>query len=161
MLADYIDLAAHPEKKLYLIDTYCGLPQRFISPGQESMLQSLYPDSYAEVAETFKPFPNTVLMRGVIPDILPEVRPKSVCYLSIDLNCVEPSIAAAEHFWPLMSAGAAMLLDDYGFMVFSDQKEAFDAWSEREGVEILTLPTGQGLLIKPPEPRRRPRQTRM
>jgi O-methyltransferase len=80
------------------------------------------------------------------------VRPRRICYLSIDLNCVEPSIAAADHFWPLMTAGAAMILDDYGFAGFLDQKTAFDAWARRTGVEILTLPTGQGLVLKSPGP---------
>jgi O-methyltransferase len=81
--------------------------------------------------------------------VLPEVAAERVCYLSIDLNCVGPSIEAAERFWPLMSPGAVMVLDDYGFQLFRDQKEAFDLFAERIGVRILLLPTGQGLLIKP------------
>lgn len=150
MLADYADLGARPDKKLYLIDTYCGVPKHHISPGHEPMLETLYPDSHADVVATFADLPNAVVVRGEIPDVLPEVRPESVCYLSIDLNCVEPSISAVEHFWPLMSTGAALVLDDYGFTVFRDQKVAFDAWAARHGLDILTLPTGQGLLIKPP-----------
>jgi O-methyltransferase len=153
MLAEYVDLGARQDKKLYLVDTYCGVPKHFISAGHEPWLESLYPDSYADVVRTFADFANAVVVRGEIPDVLREVRPQSVCYLSIDLNCVEPSISAAEHFWPLMSTGAAMVLDDYGFAVFHDQKVAFDAWAARHGVEILTLPTGQGLLIKPPAAR--------
>jgi hypothetical protein len=150
MLADYVDLAARPDKKLYLVDTYSGVPKRFISQGHEAWLETLYPDSHADVIRTFADLPNAVIVPGMIPEVLAQVRPESVCYLSIDLNCVEPSISAAEHFWPLMSAGAAIVLDDYGFAVFHDQKVAFDAWAARQGVEILTLPTGQGLLIKPP-----------
>ncbi|HEY0013298.1 MAG TPA: TylF/MycF/NovP-related O-methyltransferase [Allosphingosinicella sp.] len=150
MLADYVDLGVRPDKKLYLIDTYSGVPKEFRSAEQADTLESLYTDSHRDVLKTFALFPNAVVVRGRIPDVLPEVRPDRVCYLSIDLNCVEPSIAAADHFWPLMSAGAAMILDDYGFAGFLDQKTAFDAWARRTGVEILTLPTGQGLVLKPP-----------
>jgi len=149
MLAEYVDLAAMLAKKLYLVDTYCGVPDRFRSAAQGSDLDGLYAESYGDVVRTFAPYPNAVVVRGTIPEILPEVRPAQVCYLSIDLNCVGPSIAAVEHFWPLMAAGAVAVLDDYGFVNFRDQKRAFDAWAERIGTEILMLPTGQGLLIKP------------
>ncbi|HEX8192590.1 MAG TPA: TylF/MycF/NovP-related O-methyltransferase [Allosphingosinicella sp.] len=150
MLADYVGLDRHLDRKLYLIDTYRGVPKEFRSEGQEDVLESLYTDSYRDVLRTFAPFPNAKVVRGRIPDVLPEVRPEQVCYLSIDLNCVEPSIAAADHFWPLMVPGAAMILDDYGFSGFFDQKVAFDGWALRSGVEILSLPTGQGLVLKPP-----------
>lgn len=150
MLADYVDLARRPEKKLHLIDTYRGVPHQFRSAEDGDLLDGLYTDSYADVLRTFADLPNAVVIRGTIPDILPDVRPERVCYLSIDLNCVEPSIAAADHFWPLMSSGAAMILDDYGFPGFLDQKLAFDEWARRRDVEILSLPTGQGLVLKPP-----------
>ena len=73
-----------------------------------------------------------------------------VCYLSIDMNCVGPEIAAAEFFWDRLVSGAVVLLDDYGAGVWHlAQKRAFDEFARRKGVEILSLPTCQGLLIKP------------
>lgn len=155
MLAEYVDLASVPEKKLFLIDTYCGLPERFRDDAAGKMLEKHYPDglgysdTYDEVARTFQPFPNAAVIRGIVPDILPQVPTDRVCYLSIDLNLAAPSVAAAAYFWPLMSAGAVMVLDDYGFTNFRDQKLAFDEFAAGIGVEILLLPTGQGLLIKP------------
>jgi hypothetical protein len=41
-----------------------------------------------------------------------------------------------------------MLLDDYGWKLHINQKHAFDAFAERHNVEILSLPTGQGLIMK-------------
>jgi O-methyltransferase len=149
MLADYVGLAAFPDKKLYLVDTYCGFPERDRAAAREKGIGERYSESYEAVKQTFAPFPNAVLIRGAVPDILEEVPARRVCYLSIDLNTVEPSIAAAAHFWPLMSPGGVILLDDYGFVFFRDQKIAFDAFAATIGVEILMLPTGQGLLIKP------------
>jgi hypothetical protein len=46
MLADYVGLAARPEKSLYLVDTYRGVPERFRSEEQEGMLAGLYDNSY-------------------------------------------------------------------------------------------------------------------
>jgi len=69
--------------------------------------------------------------------------------LHIDMNCTLPEIAAAEYFWDRLVSGAAMLLDDYGHGGHEEQKYAFDGFAKRKGVEILSLPTGQGLIIKP------------
>jgi hypothetical protein len=69
--------------------------------------------------------------------------------LSIDLNIVEPEIAAIEHFWPLLSSGAPVVLDDYGFEHHAIQREGMDRFAKAQGVKILTLPTGQGLILKP------------
>jgi hypothetical protein len=72
------------------------------------------------------------------------------------MNNSTPEIAAANHFWDRLSPGAPILLDDYGFVNYEVQKKAFDAWAARHGVHILALPTGQGLMIKPPATSREP-----
>ena len=155
MLADYVDLANLPDKKLYLVDTYCGIPERYHEDVAGKMLEKLYSedlryaDTYDDVVRTFQPFPNAVAIRGTVPDTLPKVPAERVCYLSIDLNVAAPSVAAAAYFWPRMTPGAVMVLDDYGFINFHDQKLAFDEFASEIGVEILSIPTGQGLLIKP------------
>jgi O-methyltransferase len=77
------------------------------------------------------------------------VRAEKVCYLSIDMNCAEPEIAAAEFFWDKMVTGAAMILDDYGWLGQGVQKRAFDDFARRKRVPLLCLPTGQGLILKP------------
>ena len=64
------------------------------------------------------------------------------------MNNVTPEKAAAEHFWPLMIKGGVMLLDDYAFVGYQLTKTGMDDFAKSAGVEILSLPTGQGLLIK-------------
>jgi hypothetical protein len=68
----------------------------------------------------------------------------------MDMNAREPEIAAAEYVWPRMIPGAAMVLDDYGFPRHNVQRDAFDAFAHRHDVPVLLLPTGQGILMKPP-----------
>jgi hypothetical protein len=77
------------------------------------------------------------------------VKIDKVAFISIDMNCVLPEVAAAEHFWDRMAPGAVMLLDDYGFVSYEEQKRGFDKFAADKGVEILALPTGQGIIIKP------------
>ena len=135
----------------YLIDTYEGLVKEQISDEEKRLGAKLdsYKECYATVRQTFSRFENAVIVRGVVPEILPEVKSQKVCYLSIDMNCAEPEIAAAEYFWDKMVSSAAMILDDYGWIGQSVQKRAFDDFAKRKNVPLLCLPTGQGLIMKP------------
>lgn len=65
------------------------------------------------------------------------------------MNIAEPERAAIEHFWPKLVSGAPVLLDDYGMVNHEPQKEAMDEFASKKGVKIFTVPTGQGLLMKP------------
>lgn len=66
------------------------------------------------------------------------------------MNCVAPEVAALEYFWDKMVSGGVIIFDDYGYAnSTNDQKFAHDKFARSKNVEILTLPTCQGLLIKP------------
>jgi hypothetical protein len=146
----YIGFEDLPEKKFYLIDTFAGIPEEtLVGDPNRALLSARYGHSYDDVARTFAPFPNAILVQGKIPDVLPEAGIGKVCYLCIDLNTVAPSIAAAEYFWDHMVSGAPMVLDDYGQTFFPGMQDAFDAFARSRGVEILSLPSSQGLLFKP------------
>jgi hypothetical protein len=149
-IIEYVDFPS-TGKKFYLFDTYEGLVQKYISPAEErnGIRAGGYEPCYGEVLKTFSPFECVVVVKGTVPESLPPAAPSKVAYLSIDMNCVEPEIAAAEFFWPRMVSGAIMLLDDYGWAKHIAQKHAFDEFARERGVPILTLPTGQGLIIKP------------
>jgi hypothetical protein len=147
-IAHYIAFDKHPDRTFYLLDTYCGIPDQDRGVAAE-YYQNAYPDCYDEVCATFRPYPNVRIVRGRVPDTLPQVLSERVAYLSIDMNCVEPEIAAANYFWDKLVPGAVVVLDDYGAGVWhKDQKDAFDQFAQERGVEILTLPTCQGLMVK-------------
>jgi O-methyltransferase len=148
---EFVDLPSSG-KKFYLLDTFEGLLQRYISSEEErnGITAGGYEPCYDEVVKTFSQFANcVVLVKGAIPNTLSQAAPEKVAYLSIDMNCVEPEIAAAEFYWPRMVNGSVMLLDDYGWARHAAQKRAFDRFAQQRGVTILSLPTGQGLIIKP------------
>jgi hypothetical protein len=72
-----------------------------------------------------------------------------VSYLHLDMNCAPPEVAAFEYFWEKLVPGAIVLLDDYAYLGYESEKEAMDVLAEERKLRILSLPTGQGLLIKP------------
>ncbi len=140
------------DKKFWLMDTYKGLDERVVQEHEDVTAEGYvgyYEECYEDVVKTFSDFPGARIVRGMIPDTLAEVTADKVSYLSIDMNCVIPEIAAAEFFWDKLVPGAVVVLDDYGWSAHRPQKEAFDEFTRKRNTQVLTLPTGQGLIIKP------------
>jgi O-methyltransferase len=152
-VVEYVDFK-HVNRTFYLLDTFRGLSEKYISEeerkrGFTPTMGGYYEECYDDVVETFREFSNVSIIRGTVPDTLSQVRATKVCYLSIDMNCAEPEIAAIDFFWAKLVPGAFVVLDDYGWQGHILQKQAFDQFAERQGVHVLSLPTGQGLLVKP------------
>ena len=139
------------DKRFYLLDTFCGLSEKYIT--EEERRNGIKPGGYQEcydvVRKILKDYHNVVIIRGTVPDTLPQVRSEHVCYLALDMNCAKPEIAAAEYFWEKLVSGAVIVLDDYGWARHGVQKRAFDSFALKRGVQVLSLPTGQGLILKP------------
>jgi hypothetical protein len=140
-------------KTFYLLDTFRGLEDRLVSDAERKRgigvdKWSQYEECYEAVCKTFEGLP-VVIVRGVVPETLPQAKATRICYLSIDMNCAAPEIAAAEYFWDKLVPGAVIVLDDYGWEAHYEQKLAFDQFAARKGVMVLSLPTGQGLIFKP------------
>ncbi len=139
-------------KKFFLLDTFQGLvPEQITTEELKAGISTYvgsYKNVYDQVVETFKSFPVKVI-RGPVPDTLPQCDAQKVCYLSIDMNVLAPEIAAANYFWDKLVSGGVMILDDYGFPSHIVQKNAFDVFAKERGVTILYIPTGQGIIFKP------------
>lgn len=140
-------------RNFYLFDTFCGLDETVLLE-EEAALGLMekskvgYRECFEEVKQNFKEFKNVQFIRGTVPATLDQVEIPKVCYVSIDMNCANPEIAAAQRFWPKMTQGAMMLLDDYAYGISGIQKKAFDQFAKERNTQVLSLPTGQGLLIK-------------
>ena len=144
-IVEYLDFNSL-NKRFFLLDTYRGFP----SGAQRAEANSDdYSECYDDVVRTFQHFPGVRIVRGTVPETLPQIDSDRICYLSLDMNSAEPEIAAMRHLWPRLAAGAIVLLDDYGGgPAYSMQKTAFDQLALELGFHILALPTGQGMVLK-------------
>jgi hypothetical protein len=146
------------DKRFYLIDTFSGPPPRQYSREEvargrvrlaaEAMAAGAYVSDLERVRANYSEWPNAVVVPGVVPDVLPELSIGAVAFLHIDMNCAYPERTALEFFWDRLSPGAFVLLDDYSYFGHECQAQAMDAATRSLGVEILSLPTGQGVIIK-------------
>lgn len=140
------------DRRFYLYDTFGGIPLDGLDGEArvkaEAANASVYGDVWSVAQRNFAPYPNAVLVRGALPGTLGE-EPSRIAYLSVDLNHAGAEKAVIERLWPRLSPGAIVLIDDYGFAGNGDQTAMWNAFAAAEGLAIATLPTGQGLLIKP------------
>ena len=146
----YVDFGSL-DKTFWLYDTFNGIPEESLSDKEQALgiKAGGYRECYFETEQTFAYFGNVFLIAGVVPESFRGGFPEQVSCLSIDMNCVKPEIAAAEFFWPKMVSGGIIVLDDYGWKKHIHQKIAFDKFAKERNVQVLALPTGQGLIFKP------------
>ena len=148
-IVTYLDFASMPERQFHLIDTYAGLVPELVTEEDTAAYRNDYEDCYELVKQSFAKYENVNIVRGSVPEVLPSANISKVAYLSIDMNCTQPEVDALEYFWPRLVSGGVVVLDDYGFPGHEAQKEGADRVAESVGVKVLTLPTGQGLILKP------------
>ena len=138
-------------KTFYLLDTFEGLSEDYITAEERKRgvheNRWEYKDCITEVKQTFKEF-NVKIIKGTVPDTLAEVDTNKVSFLSIDMNSAYPEVEALKFFWDKMVKGGAILLDDYAWMYHIEQKRAIDKFAKERAINVLSLPTGQGLIIK-------------
>lgn len=149
MLVDFLSFP-RLQKRFFLFDTFSGFDPLLTSREEQlenSRLYS-YPACLDAVQKTFCDFPFVQLIQGSVPDSLHSVKFNKICFVSLDMNCVAPEIAAFQYLWPFISPGGIILLDDYGFKSHFRQKKAFDHLSSQMNFRIIQLPTGQGLVVK-------------
>jgi O-methyltransferase len=148
MIIDYVDFQ-RLHKRFLLFDTFRGFSDAHLLPEEKGVaVKYHYSDCLEDVKSTFRDFDSVSIFPGTVPETLAGDTTSQVSLLSIDMNCVLPEIAAAEHFWPKLTSGGIIVLDDYGFTSHIAQKQAFDAFAKGVGTSVLSLPTGQGLIFK-------------
>ena len=142
--------------KFYLVDTFTGLVKNLISKEElkEWNKNKKNPvDHYVEDVEKitrqkFKNYKNVKIIKGEIPKVLKKIKTKKISYLHIDLNCAFPEIKALEFFWGKIQKGGIIISDDYGWENHIVQKKAWDKFAKSKGTSVLSLPTGQGIIVK-------------
>lgn len=151
-ICEYLDFKS-VDKIFYLLDTFKGLDESLLTDDEKAAgkiehFKDIYLDCFEQVKRIFSFFPNVKLIRGAVPETLSQVVSTKIAFLSVDMNNLKPEIAALDHFWDKMSPGGMIVLDDYAYVTCNLQYEAHNNWAKGKGIKILSLPTGQGLIVK-------------
>lgn len=146
-------------RTFYLLDTFSGIDQRYttdferadgiMEKNRESIERGFYVTAPKEVIENFAQWRNQKIIVGPVSETLSQIDTEGIALLLLDMNCAPPEIAAVTELWDKLVEGAVVLFDDYAYHGYRPQKLAIDEFASSKGLGVLSLPTGQGLLIKP------------
>jgi hypothetical protein len=147
VVAKYIRFAEQ-RRKWYLYDTFAGIPADQLNRGHESPEPYAAPGVFESVCQRFSAYPNIEIVRGRVPEVLAQQAPASIAFMHLDLNSAAAEVGALERLYDRMVIGGYLVLDDYGWYAYRQQKIEEDPFFRSRGTSVLELPTGQGLVIK-------------
>lgn len=149
----YSNWKANKNKKTFwLVDSWEGLNEELLLDGESDKYsknkEAVYKGIFPNVNNTFSNIDGVKLIKGFVPDALKDIDSEKVSYLHIDMNSAYPELETIKYFWDRLVPGAVVVIDDYGFLYHEIQKKVFDEFCTEVGTEVLTLPTGQGVIVK-------------
>ncbi len=133
------------KKKYYLYDQFDATD---FTPDMKMKAHN-DPLMYEGVVKKFREYSFVSIIKGTVPGSFKGGFPETVAFAHIDMNHPDPETAALEKVLPRLSNRGIVIFDDYGWWAYSAQKRALDKIMVLHDYEILELPTGQGLFIKP------------
>jgi len=143
-----------PTRKLYLFDTFRGFDERDLSRDKGSGLVSIdadFSDTSVEKVLRKMPFPQMCIVKqGYFPDTGLDVE-DSFCFVSLDADLYDPTIAGLRFFYPRLVAGGAIFVHDYNNSNYRGIKQAVDEFSSEAGVLHFPLSDrcGTAVFFKP------------
>ena len=149
-ICDYLDIDS-TDKHVHLFDRFTDEevdPVTGLTQGRRSETSSkYYASNVSSVVAHFSQYASVTIVQGSLPQSLSD-SPTKISFVHVDLNAVNPEIESLAVLWPKLSPRGIVVLDDYAWPGHAMQYEAHNSLARELGYSILTLPTGQGLIIK-------------
>jgi O-methyltransferase len=106
------------------------------------------PGLFGRVQAKFEGYAQVHVIKGAVPGSLEGNSPERIAYLHIDMNQAPAEVAALDALFDRVVPAGIVILDDYEWLAYRQQKLAEDEWFDRRGYRVMPLPTGQGLVVK-------------
>lgn len=140
--------------KLYLFDSFQGLSDP--DANDESTTADARPwsagdlkASEAALRHNLARYDSIEVLPGWIPQRFEEVADCRFRLVHVDVDLYQPTRDSLEFFYPRLVKGGFIVMDDYGFKNCPGATRAADELASAQGIGILLLTTGQGVITKP------------
>ena len=104
-------LAGLPGRQCFLYDLFDPSG----GAGEGRRLPAHAPELFEQVRARFRAWPNVLVTRGKVPEVLAEVAPRSIAFLHVDMNNAQAERGALELLFERISPGGIVVFDDYGW----------------------------------------------
>lgn len=136
-----------PQKKIYLLDTFEGLPAP--TEGIDTHKEKDFVDTdIKSVKEFLKDSNNVLLLKGLFSNTLPNLKDKKFSFVHIDADLYKSVMECLEFFYHRVVKGGIIISDDYGFLSCPGAKKAVDEFFKDKIETPIYLLTGQCLIQK-------------
>lgn len=135
----------------FAIDSFEGLSEP-TEADEHPGYAGRFADTSLEIAQkTLADFPGATLVKGWIPEAFDELPEQTYRFVHVDVDLHDPTMDSLAYFYPRLSAGGVLVIDDYGPWPngdFPGCKLAVDAFAAGHGLSIAVLDTGNAVLVK-------------
>jgi hypothetical protein len=152
-LRELADIAANRRRfqyRLHLYDAFAPMRSENLRESEQWQVGQYRSVSLERTRSNLRGFTDrTVWHVGHVPESFDAGPrgPRRVHYLHIDINSAAATLDACRYFLPRLHARAAVLLDDYGHMHYSDTKQVVDDFFADVPGQLLKFPTGQAMFL--------------
>jgi len=134
-------------KPLHLFDTFEGLPKASAQDGDVHK-PAQYACSLESVQAYLKGFENVHFYKGLFPASAAELHETKFCFVHLDVDLYDSTMAALHYFYPRMTTGGLIISHDYSLL--AGVKTAVDEFMRDKPEPVVELPTTQCMLNKLP-----------
>ena len=156
--AEIIAKNKNENKNLYLFDTFEGMPEVNVNVDNFHKKNDFNDTSYSNICLGLSHYKNVFIYKGIFPDEHSDkIKDKKFSLVHIDVDIYKSYIDCLNFFYPKMTDGGIIILDDYSAPTCKGAKLAIDEffsnkhekpiWETKPQVCIVKQPT----LIKQPK----------
>ena len=153
-LAAVLRDSAQIDKRLYLFDTFQGMPGT--DSRRDLHREGDFGDTSAEAVRGYIGGDEFCILRqGLIPDTFKGLESATIAFAHVDLDIYRSILDCLNFVWPRLAFGGFIVFDDYGFSSCPGARAAVDEFFLARACVPLCLPTGQAVVFKgvpDPEP---------
>ncbi len=132
----------HPNKKLYLFDTFEGFDKRDttkdVSQKYSTGEQDFSDTSVALVMGKMKTPENCIVRKGFFPETANGLE-DIFSFVSIDTDLFEPIYAGLQYFYPRLSKGGYIFIHDFNNDEYKGTREAVLRFTKEQGISFVPL----------------------
>lgn len=138
------ELKGYPDKKLFIYDSFEGLPPKAAqdqSPAGTQFKAGELPATKREVVERLKRagFGDVRVKKAWFSDLTTSDLPKTISLAFLDGDFYESILDSLRLIWPLLSPGAGVLVDDYQNEALPGTQKAVDHWLKYHQVKSFRV----------------------
>ena len=138
-MCEYIDFNKL-DRHFYLFDSWGRMPGSHKKAAYQL-------DIYGDVLKRFEMYKNVSLVRGLVPEVLDQVKIEKIAFLGIDMNGSVAERAALERFYDKIVPGGVIYFDDYGWD-YPDLRKTVNEFFEDKPESLLHFPSGNSIVVK-------------